>query len=156
RRARWRSDQFLDVGFNIAIVLVVVAVIGGVWMLVHRTGLAAVSGDAADLFGSAFVLLARRVAPSVPLYAGAAALLVSALGIWWWGEGGAALWGAPGRRHERRPRGPARERRRDRGRRHARAAPFGNHRRGRPRAAAPHPPVSTDRFARSRPRLRHL
>jgi hypothetical protein len=27
----------------------------------------------------------------VPLYAGAAALLVSALGIWWWAERDAAL-----------------------------------------------------------------
>jgi len=91
RRARWRSDQFLDVGFNIAIIVVVVAVVGGVWMLLNRTGLASVSTDAVDLFGSAFVTLVRRVAPSLPLYAGAAALLVSALGIWWWAEREAAL-----------------------------------------------------------------
>ncbi len=91
RRARWRSDQFLDVGFNLAIGAVVLAVVGGVWMLLHRTGLAAVSSDAANMFGSGFVSLAKRVAPSVPLYAGAAALLVSALGIWWWAEKDAAL-----------------------------------------------------------------
>jgi predicted anti-sigma-YlaC factor YlaD len=90
-RARWRSDQFLDVGFNIAIILVVVAVFGGVWMLLDRTGLAAVSTDAVDLFGLALVALVRRVAPSLPLYAGAAALLASALGIWWWAERDAAL-----------------------------------------------------------------
>ena len=40
---------------------------------------------------SGFVSLARRVAPAVPLYAGAAALLVSALGIWWWAERDAVL-----------------------------------------------------------------
>ncbi len=91
RRARWRSDQFLDVGFNLAIGLIVFAVVGGVWMLLHRTGLAAVSGDAVNLFGSGFVSLAKRVAPALPLYAGAAALLVSALGIWWWAERDAAL-----------------------------------------------------------------
>jgi len=91
RRARWRSDQFLDVGFNVAIGLIAVAVLGGVWMLLHRTGLASVSGDAVDVFGSGFVALAKRVAPSLPLYAGAAALLVSALGIWWWAERDAAL-----------------------------------------------------------------
>ncbi|HXI27232.1 MAG TPA: hypothetical protein VNG89_02375, partial [Vicinamibacterales bacterium] len=70
---------------------VVVAVFGGVWMLLNRTGLASVSTDAVDLFGSALVTLVRRVAPSLPLYAGAAALLVSALGIWWWAERDAAL-----------------------------------------------------------------
>ena len=36
RRARWRSDQFLDVGFNVAIAAVVLTVIAGVWMLLHR------------------------------------------------------------------------------------------------------------------------
>lgn len=91
RRARWRSDQFLDVGFNLAVILIVVAVFGGVWMLLNRSGLVAVSTDAVDLFGSAFATLVRRVAPSLPLYAGAAALLASALGLWWWAERDAAL-----------------------------------------------------------------
>ena len=91
RRARWRTDQFLDLGFNVAIGAVVMSLVGGVWMLLHRTGLAAVSNDAVNLFGSGFVSLARRVAPSLPLYAGALALLVSALGIWWWAERDAAL-----------------------------------------------------------------
>jgi anti-sigma factor RsiW len=91
RRARWRSDQFLDAGFNVAIGLVVVAVLGGVWMLVNRSGLAAVSGEAVTVVSSGFVALARRVAPSLPLYAGAAAVLISALGIWWWAERDAAL-----------------------------------------------------------------
>jgi hypothetical protein len=86
RRARWRSDQFLDLGFNLAIGLVVVAVVAGVWMLLHRTGLAAVSNDAVNLFGTGFATFAQRVAPSVPRYAGATALLATALGIWWWAE----------------------------------------------------------------------
>jgi len=91
RRARWRSDQFLDVGFNVAIGLIVVSVMAGVWMLLHRTGIVSVSGDAVNVFGSGFVALARRVAPALPLYAGAAALLVSALALWWWAERDTAL-----------------------------------------------------------------
>ena len=91
RRARWRSDQFLDLGFNVAILLVVVSVVAGIWMLLNRTGIVSVSGDAVNVFGSGFVALARRVAPALPLYAGAAALLVSALAIWWWAERDAAL-----------------------------------------------------------------
>jgi hypothetical protein len=39
-----------------------------------------------NLFGSGFVMFVHRVAPSVLLSAEAAALLVSALGIWWWAE----------------------------------------------------------------------
>ena len=91
RRARWRSDQFVDLGFNAAILLIVVLLLGGIWMLLNRSGLTAVSGDAVTVFGSGFVALARRVAPSLPLYAGALALLVSALGIWLWAERDAAL-----------------------------------------------------------------
>ena len=86
RRARWRSDQFLDVGFNVAIAAVVFAVIAGVWMLLNRSGLVAVSNDAVDLFGTSLVAFVRRVSPSLPLYAGATALLATALGIWWWAE----------------------------------------------------------------------
>ena len=91
RRARWRSEQFLDVGFNVAMGAVVLAVLGGVWMLLHRSGLTAVSGDAVDLFGAGLVTLVRYAAPSLPLYAGATALLASALGIWWWAERDATL-----------------------------------------------------------------
>jgi len=91
RRARWRSDQFLDVGFNLAIAAIVLAVVGGTWLLLHRTGLAAVSNDAVDLFGTALVTVARRAAPSLPLYGAAIAVLVTALGIWWWAEKDAAL-----------------------------------------------------------------
>jgi predicted anti-sigma-YlaC factor YlaD len=91
RRARWRTDQFLDLGFNLAIGAVIVAVLVAVWMLLDRAGLAAISGDAVEIFGSGVVALARRIAPSVPLYAGAAAVLLSALGIWWWAERDATL-----------------------------------------------------------------
>ncbi len=57
RRARWRSEQFLDVGFNVAIAAVVLTVIAGVWILLNRSGLAAVSNDAVDLFSSSLVRL---------------------------------------------------------------------------------------------------
>ena len=91
RRARWRSDQFLDLGFNVAVGFLVLAVVGGVWLLLNRSGLVAVSNDAVDLLGSGLVTFARRIAPSLPLYAGAAAVLATALGIWWWAERDAAL-----------------------------------------------------------------
>lgn len=86
RRARWRNDQWLDAGFNLGIAAVVVAMVAAVWMILNRSGLAAVSNDAARLFGSGLMTFAGRVAPSLPLYAGAAALVATALGIWWWAE----------------------------------------------------------------------
>jgi anti-sigma factor RsiW len=82
RRARWRTEQVFDLGFNVTIGLVVLTVLGGVWLLMHRSGLVAVSNDAVELLGAGLVTLAHRVAPAVPLYAGATALLATALGIW--------------------------------------------------------------------------
>jgi predicted anti-sigma-YlaC factor YlaD len=91
RRARWRTEQFLDVGFNVAIAAIVLAVVGGIWMLLHRTGLAAFSGDAVDLFGSGMMTMVRRIAPSLPLYGAASAVLATALVLWWWAERDATL-----------------------------------------------------------------
>jgi anti-sigma factor RsiW len=91
RRARWRSDQFLDAGFNVAIALIVLGVIGAGWLLLDRSGLTVVSGDLVALIESGGVALAQRVAPSVPVYAAAAALVATALGIWWWAERESAL-----------------------------------------------------------------
>lgn len=91
RRARWQSDQFLDAGFNVAIAIVVAGIVGGIWMLLHRSGMAAVSNDAVNLLATGLVAFAQKVGPSVPLYAGATALLASALAIWWWAERDAPL-----------------------------------------------------------------
>jgi anti-sigma factor RsiW len=86
RRARWRREQLVDAGFNAAIGIVVLAVAVGVWMVINRSGLATVSHDAIGVFSRGLVTLLRGIAPSIPLYAGATALLATALGIWWWAE----------------------------------------------------------------------
>jgi hypothetical protein len=91
RRVRWRTEQFLDFGFNVAVGVIVLAVIGGAWMALNRTGLAAVTNEAIDLLSRGLVIFAQRVGPSLPLYVGATAILATALGIWWWAERDAAL-----------------------------------------------------------------
>src|ERR671931_2323346 len=57
RRARWRGDQFLDLGFNVALASIVAAIVGGIWMLLNRSGLGAVSSDVVGLFGTGLVAL---------------------------------------------------------------------------------------------------
>ena len=86
RRARWRSEQFVDASFNAAIVLIVAGVLVAIWMLAYRTGLGAVGNDAVEVLASGLTAFARRIGPSLPLYAGATALVATALGIWWWAE----------------------------------------------------------------------
>jgi anti-sigma factor RsiW len=94
RRARWRSEQLLDWGFNLALVAAGLLVVAGVWVVMHRTGLTGVSpvtSDVIQLFSTGMVTRARRIFPSLPLYAAAAALVGTALGVWWWAERDTAL-----------------------------------------------------------------
>jgi anti-sigma factor RsiW len=86
RRDRWRSEQFLDAGFNVALAAIVLGVVLGVWMIMDRSGLSAISRDVVNLFSTEIVTVAREMAPSVALYAGATALIATALGLWWWAE----------------------------------------------------------------------
>jgi anti-sigma factor (TIGR02949 family) len=91
RRARWRSEQLVDWGFNIALVTVGMLVVFGLWIVMRQSGLATVSNDAIEMLGPGMVLFARRISPSLPLYAAATALLGTALALWWWAERDAAL-----------------------------------------------------------------
>ena len=91
RRARWRSEQMLDWVFNIVLVAAGAVVVVSVWVVMRRSGLATVSSDAIELLGPGMAMFARRISPSLPLYAAATALLGTALGVWWWAERDAAL-----------------------------------------------------------------
>jgi anti-sigma factor RsiW len=86
RRTRWRSEQLIDWGFNFALVTVGGLVVFGLWIVLRRSGLAAVSSDAMELLGPGMAQFARRISPSLPLYAAATGLLGTALAVWWWAE----------------------------------------------------------------------
>ena len=86
RRDRWRRDQFLDLGFNFVVGVVLFVVLGGLWVLLSQSGLGGISQDAASVLGSAAFDLIHRAAPSLPLYLGASAIVAMALGVWWWAE----------------------------------------------------------------------
>ena len=92
RRDRWRRDQFLDAGFNIAVASLVLAAIGSVWLVMNRSGIVTVSNDAVALIETFIVAIVGRVAPQLPLYAAAAALLAATVGVWWWAERDVTNW----------------------------------------------------------------
>src|SRR5262249_50442489 len=70
RRRRWRREQFLDAGFNLALMIMGVGIVAVVWLALYRTGLIGVNTGALDALGAGFGLLRQRVGPSVPIYAG--------------------------------------------------------------------------------------
>ena len=53
RLARWRGEQLLDWGFNIALVTAGVLVVLGLWMVMRQSGLVIVSSDAVPAVSSA-------------------------------------------------------------------------------------------------------
>jgi predicted anti-sigma-YlaC factor YlaD len=92
RRDRWRRDQFLDAGFNVAVASLVLAAIGSVWLAMNRSGIVTVSNDAVVLIETFIVAIVGRVAPQLPLYAAATALLAVTVGVWWWVERDTVSW----------------------------------------------------------------
>jgi hypothetical protein len=87
RRDRWRREQFLDAGFNAAVGLAALTLVVALWIVFTRSGIGAAARDAIVLANSTVLdTLARRVAPSLPLYLGAFGLVAAALGVWWWAE----------------------------------------------------------------------
>jgi len=86
RRDRWRREQWLDVGFNVAVVLLGAAITAAAVLMFYTAGFDAIGNALVDLVASAAAELARQVAPSLPTYGAAAVLVATALGIWWWAE----------------------------------------------------------------------
>jgi anti-sigma factor RsiW len=88
RQERWRAEQYLDLGFNAAIIVSVALVIGGIWLALNLTGLAAVTSGTVAVFSTGLHELLQRAAPRLPIYVGAAMLMLTAFAVWWWAERG--------------------------------------------------------------------
>jgi anti-sigma factor RsiW len=86
RRERWRSEQRVDRLFNLAIVTAVLLVAGGLVAIFNIDGLLAFTAQAWALVQQGSRGAARDAAPTLVTYGSAAALLASALGMWWWAE----------------------------------------------------------------------
>ena len=71
RRERWRSEQYLDLAFNVAVALAIVAGVGGLWLVLSATGLVGVSTDVTRLFVARYRVGVRLHCASLArLYAG--------------------------------------------------------------------------------------
>jgi predicted anti-sigma-YlaC factor YlaD len=92
RRDRWRRDQVLDTGFNIAVASVVLAAMASMWLIMNQSGIVTGSRDAVALIEMVIVAVVGRVAPELPLYAAATALLAATVGVWWWAERDVTNW----------------------------------------------------------------
>lgn len=86
RQERWRSEQRVDRVFNVAIVVAVLLVAGGVAAL---TNVDAMLGAARTLWGFVAAVGGQALQTAAPMlltYIAAAGLLMSALAMWWWAD----------------------------------------------------------------------
>jgi len=86
RRGRWRRDQMVDAGFNVALLAIAIGIVVAVWVALNRSGLIAVSNGTLDVLGAAVGAARQRLPSSAGVYIGATLLLITGLGIWWWAE----------------------------------------------------------------------
>jgi hypothetical protein len=86
RRDWWRTEQHVDLWFNVALAGGLVLAVAGIWLLLNASGLSAVARDASGLLAAGFQTLGDRVVASLPVYGAAAAILATTLAVWWWAE----------------------------------------------------------------------
>jgi hypothetical protein len=86
RRRRWRREQAVDIAFNVAIAAVGITTVGMAWYFVDATGIAALGRGTGTVLRTELAVVARNIAPSLPGYLAAIALLGGVLLAWWWAE----------------------------------------------------------------------
>ena len=86
RRERWQSEEQVDRLFNVAMVAAGLLLVLGAAVLFNLSAALQIAATASQLLTAAGEQALRQVAPAVGTYVAATALLVSALGMWWWAD----------------------------------------------------------------------
>jgi anti-sigma factor RsiW len=88
---RWRTEQIVDIGFNIAITIGVALIAVGGLGLAYSFGWLTVDRPTVEALGTAVQPWLSRLADDLRTVVLAAMLLTSALALWWWVEGESSL-----------------------------------------------------------------
>ena len=88
RGERWRSEERVDRLFNVAIACAALLLVAGAGFLLNIGAVLEVAANASGLLSTAGEEALRRAAPAVGSYVAGTALLLTALGMWWWADMG--------------------------------------------------------------------
>ncbi len=91
QRERWRSEQLVDAGFNIAVAVGIGFIVFGLAALAWSLGWFPVDREAVRIVASAVQEQLAQASGQLQMIGIAALLLTSALGLWWWVEGEASF-----------------------------------------------------------------
>ena len=87
QRERWKDEQVVDFGFNLAIAAGVLLIVGGVLALAWSFGLLTFGMDVRGLMAAVASQWVDRAIQQLQTIVMATVLLTMALGLWWWAEG---------------------------------------------------------------------
>jgi anti-sigma factor RsiW len=85
-RGRWRTEQALDVVFNVAVAVGVLSIVTGLAGVLWSFGLLRLNPAVMNAVVAAVSQAIARLAAQAQTIAIAATLLTMALGLWWWAE----------------------------------------------------------------------
>jgi anti-sigma factor RsiW len=86
RRERWRAEQRVDQLFNMVMIAAGLLVAAGIGVLFNVGAVLELTAHLSRVLSAAGEQALRQAAPSLGTYSAATALLLSALGMWWWVE----------------------------------------------------------------------
>jgi hypothetical protein len=86
RSDRWRSEQVVDLGFNVAVALGVLLILGGIAGFAWSAGVVALGSDIAPVVLEVAQSAATRVAADARAITIAMLLVTMAAALWWWAE----------------------------------------------------------------------
>lgn len=87
QRERWRSEQLVDAGFNIAVAAGLGLIAAGLAALAWSLEWFSIDPGAVRIVADAAGQWLARIGEQLQMVAIAAVLLTTALGFWWWVEG---------------------------------------------------------------------
>ena len=86
RRDRWRAEQVVDFGFNLAVGIGVLIVAAGVVGLAWRSGVMQMGVEMSAILLPAVRTAVARALADARLIMLVTLLLTTAIGLWWWAE----------------------------------------------------------------------
>jgi hypothetical protein len=86
RQERWKAEQVVDFGFNLAVVAGLALIVCGLAGLAWQLGALPILDTAASLVSQGWSTVAPRVATDTRVVMIAILLATTAVGVWWWAE----------------------------------------------------------------------
>jgi anti-sigma factor RsiW len=86
RRDRWRAEQVVDFGFNVAVAIGILIVVAGLVGVAWRAGVMQIGGEMSAILLTTMRGAATRAIADARLIVLVTLLLTTAIGLWWWAE----------------------------------------------------------------------